>query len=394
MIYLRDPEGLCREGIGVPVHAFELMALMDGSLSHEGLCEAYRERTGLTIDRGQVEELVGSLDEALLLDSDRFRLHREDRIKNFVESETRPAAHAGASYPADPVELKALIDGFFEDPSGRGRLDGAGGQNGHSRVLSGLIAPHIDFGRGGPAFAWAYRQLAESPRADVYVVLGTGHQSRTLYSTSRKTFETPFGPLRADGRLIDAIVERTFLDLFADEYAHHSEHSIEFQAVFLKYLFPDDDVTFVPILCGSFHEAVVSDLSPSLLPGVEEMVTALREAIREDGRDVTVISGVDFSHVGRKFGDEEPLDDAFVARVEQADRELIDAAGSGDPERFFACIRGEGDRNRVCGTSSIYTMLKVLDGTEGSLLTYDHTIDEERHSMVSFASMVFQRTGD
>ena len=124
------------------------------------------------------------------------------------------------------------------------------------------------------------------------------------------------------------------------------------------------------------------------------MVTALREAIREDGRDVTVISGVDFSHVGRKFGDEEPLDDAFVARVEQADRELIDAAGSGDPERFFACIRGEGDRNRVCGTSSIYTMLKVLDGTEGSLLTYDHTIDEERHSMVSFASMAFQRTGD
>ena len=386
MVYLRDPEGFCKEGIGVSIPAFQLIVLMDGSLSVDALCEAYQERTGLTIERGQVDDLLRSLDDALLLDSERFRLHREERIQDYKVSNVRPAAHAGASYPDDPTELRQLIDGFFKDPAGPGL---PGPPNG--AVVNGLVAPHVDFGRGGPAFAWAYRQLAEAAKADVYVVLGTGHQSRSLYTTSRKTFETPFGPLEADEKLIDAIEARTTADLFVDEYAHKSEHSIEFQAVFLKYLFPEDDITFVPILCGSFHEAVVAEASPVDLPGVGEMVDALREAIEADDRAITLISGVDFSHVGPQFGDEEVLDDDFVARVESADQELIEAAKGGDPEAFFACIRGEGDRNRVCGTSSIYTMLKVLDGADGQLLKYDHAIDDERHSMVSFASMSFHK---
>ena len=390
MVYLRDPEGFCKDGIGVPVPSFQLMVLMDGTLSAEELCEAYQERTGATIERSQVDDLLRSLDDALLLDSERFRQHRMARIQDYRAASVRPAAHAGASYPDDPTELRLMIDGFFTDPGGPGVPEQPNGA-----VLNGLVAPHVDFGRGGPAFAWAYRQLAEAARADVYVVLGTGHQSRALYTTSKKTFETPFGPLAADARLIDAIEARTSADLFADEYAHKSEHSIEFQAVFLKYLFPDDDITFVPILCGSFHEAVDADASPVDLPGVSEMVGALRGAIEAENRAITLISGVDFSHVGRQFGDEEVLDDDFVARVERADHDLIEAAKGGDPEAFFACIRKEGDRNRVCGTSSIYTMLKVLDGTaDGELLKYDHAIDEDRNSLVSFASLAFGRAGD
>lgn len=385
MVYLRDPQGFAREGVALPLHVFQLMLFFDGTRSPEEVGRAFTEASGVPIDASQVAELAASLDDAYLLDSERFHSHRDTQIKAYREATVRPVAHAGVSYPEDPDVLRTLIDGFFTDAAGPGR---PGPRNGTSVV--GLIAPHIDFGRGGLAFAWAYRQLAEAKRADVYIVLGTGHSSRALYTSSRKTWETPFGPLPADLALIDAIEARTSDDLFVDEYAHRSEHSIEFQAIFLKYLFPNDSITFVPILCGSFYPAVEADVSPRELNGVSEMIVALKDAVAEDGRDITFIAGVDFSHVGRQFGDEAYVDEVFASRVEKTDQDLIDAASRCDGERFFQGIRQERDQYRVCGTSSIYTILEVLNDVQGRLLVYDRAIDEGGNSLVSFASMVFE----
>ena len=50
-----------------------------------------------------------------------------------------------------------MLDGFFLHPDGPGAVDGAA-----SGPLAGILAPHIDFQRGGPTYAWAYRALAES----------------------------------------------------------------------------------------------------------------------------------------------------------------------------------------------------------------------------------------
>ena len=78
-------------------------------------------------------------------------------------------------------------------------VDAFGRSNGKTATLmKALIAPHIDFNRGGPCFAWAYKALAESQPPDVFVVLGTGHSARQTFVMSRKDFETPFGVLRAD----------------------------------------------------------------------------------------------------------------------------------------------------------------------------------------------------
>ena len=144
---------------------------------------------------------------------------------------------AGRSYPDDPDALRLLIDSFFEDESGpRDSPRGSG-------VVTGLVAPHIDFGRGGPCFAWAYNELRDRDPADVYVVLGTGHTSRNLFTTTRKVFETPLGDLEVDSTFVDRLAAYAPQDLFADEIAHKNEHSIEFQVVFLKYLFPDSSIT-------------------------------------------------------------------------------------------------------------------------------------------------------
>jgi AmmeMemoRadiSam system protein B len=93
--------------------------------------------------------------------------------------------------------------------------------------------------------------------------------------------------------------------------------------------------------------------------------------------------------VGARFGDSEPLSEGFIEGVENSDRALLEASGAMDAEGFFEVVTRECDRTRVCGTSSIYTMLQAMEAEGGELLKYDQAIDEEAQSMVSFASMVF-----
>ena len=384
LIYLRDPEGIAKEGLGVPPQVFQLMTLLDGEHTAEDLKAAFEQNaSGETITDEQISELIASLDNSLLLDSEKYRAHREAVEAAFRAETRRPSALAGSSYPESPDALRVLIDSFFEDPEGPVDSLRTSGR------VTALVAPHIDFGRGGPCFAWAYRELKDAPTADVYVVLGTGHSSRRPFTVSRKVFETPLGDLPADQPFIDRLEAHANQDLFADEMAHRNEHSIEFQAVFLRYLFPDSDITFVPILCGSFFQSVHRKSSPEENQEVADFVNALRQAIEEEDRTVCIIAGVDFSHVGQRFGDEALLDDSFISTVEASDRDLIEAAAKGDAEGFFDVIIRDEDRNKVCGTSSIYTMLKVMDADRGELLKYDRAIDHESQSLVSFASMAF-----
>ncbi|MEE2753749.1 MAG: AmmeMemoRadiSam system protein B [Candidatus Latescibacterota bacterium] len=384
LIYLRDPEGLAKDGLYVSPHLFELMALLDGDRSTRDLQKLYaKANEGAMLGEDQVDELISSLDEALLLDSERFQKHRADVKANYRNEVRRPSPLAGRSYPDDPDALRLLIDSFFEDESGPPNVPSG------VDVVTGIVAPHIDFARGGPCFAWAYNELRYSDPADIYVVLGTGHTSRSPFSTTRKVFETPLGDLKVDSAFVDRLVEHAPQDLFEDEIAHKNEHSIEFQAVFLQYLFPDADIKFVPILCGSFSAAVDASVSPMEHPEVEGFVVALKKTLDEETRNVCLIAGVDFSHVGERFGDQGPMTDAFMSQVRSSDLDLTAAAESLDSEAFFDVIVRDYDRHRVCGTSSIFTMLQVLKASRGKLLKYDQAVDREEDSMVTYASMAF-----
>lgn len=382
LIYLRDTEGLA-PGMAVPNVAYFLLTQMDGSRSVIDLQNAFAEQfDGMSVSTAEVTELIEQLDEAYLLDNMRFQNRRKEIEVEFCNALVRPAAHAGLSYPDDADELRTMIDGFFDAGPGRPAEE-------KQEPLHALIAPHIDFNRGGPCFAWAYKALAESPPPDLFVVLGTGHSARQPFVMSRKDFETPFGVLKADREIIDQIATEAPLDVFADEFAHKEEHAIEFQAVFLKYLYPDQDIPFVPILCGSFHQMVMDKNAPESAPVVGDFVRVLRDVLGASGKRVCFIAGVDLSHVGQRFGDAEMLSDDFVADVETVDRVLIEKARARDANGYFDAVIDECDRTRVCGTSSIYTMLQTMTANRGEILKYDHIVDHETQQMVSFVSMAF-----
>ncbi len=146
----------------------------------------------------------------------------------------------------------------------------------------------------------------------------------------------------------------------------------------------------VPILVSSFHEMIAAGRMPAADPRVGSFIEALRAELAAESRSACIIAGVDFAHVGRKFGDEQPADEQFVKWVEQEDRALIENIVRGDPEGFFRAIDKDKDRRRICGLSPMYTQLELLRGRSGRLLKYDVAMEPPTQSAVTFASLAIE----
>src|SRR2546425_12185775 len=174
------------------------------------------------------------LDDHGFLDSASFAKRRAKVDGAFLGAPTRPASHAGGAYPGKPDELRTTMDAFFTHEEGPGAI--AWPPKLGSPPVEAIIAPHIDFHRGGPAYAWAYRDLAERCAADLFVIVGTCHVGMGHpFALTRKDYDTPLGPARADRDFVEALAARAAQDCFGSELAHRNEHSIEVHAVFLQY---------------------------------------------------------------------------------------------------------------------------------------------------------------
>src|SRR5207247_1939982 len=90
--------------------------------------------------------------------------------------------------------------------------------------------------------------------------------------------------------------------------------SIEFQAVFLQYLYAGRrDITVVPVLASFAHEALARRRRPTADARVARFLDALGETIATSGRRVALIAGADLAHMGPRFGDPRP-----IAKAERA----------------------------------------------------------------------------
>jgi AmmeMemoRadiSam system protein B len=387
---LRDPAGYAPSVVMLPGGLVEIVALFDGAHSIVDIQAELMRRHDELVPRAQLEALIAGLDEHGFMEGARFAERRAAIDGEFLASPLRPASHAGGAYAAEPDELRTTIDGFFAHAEGPGPIEWP--RNHESRV-SGVIAPHIDFHRGGPAYAWAYRRLAEGGDGDVFVVFGTCHAGmRDPFALTRKDYATPLGPAPIDREFVEAVSARAGGHVFGSELAHRGEHSIEFQAVFLRYLYGTRrDVTIVPILASFAHEALARGKGPEDDPRVARSLDAVVETIAASRRRVVVIAGADLAHMGPRFGDPEPISAAELARIEREDREMLGAVAGGDARAFFEAVGRDGDRRRICGYSPIYATLRVLAALgrpRGELHRYGQWPDPE--AVVTFASMTFE----
>jgi MEMO1 family protein len=390
VIILRDPLHLTDAVLVVPMGLLPVLQRLDGSHMATEIRSEILDEHKLDIPEENIYEVFSRLEAAHFLDGEGFEKWQQKVVNDYLEAPTRPSFLAGKSYDADPAALRSQIDGFFTAEGGPGPPERNGTAPGIAAgaPLKGLIAPHIDFGRGGPTFGWSYRAAAERADADVYVVLGTVHApTLEIFSLTNKGFETPLGLMEVDEEYIGGLARRAPMNLYRDEFAQRGEHSIEFQAVLLRYLYSEGGhlaggkhPTFVPILVGSFGDFVASGKSPKGNDEVEGFITALKETTAEleaAERKVCYLASVDLAHVGPQFGDERPVDEAQLEALEAADLASLDAVCRGDAEAFYWSVATDGDARKVCGLAPIYTMLRAMEETSGEVLNYSQWPDPE-----------------
>lgn len=391
---LRDLEELTDKPLALSGGGMMLVSLLDGRRSAAQLRDLFLKNTGSVLELPVILELAAALDAAGYLETPAVAEKRARALAAFRGSGRRPAVFAGPSYPAEPLALAGELGRFFKAENGPGK-DKAGDALGASPT--GLVAPHIDFARGGPAYAWAYQALSERRPPDVIVALGVAHVSPdSPWTFTPKTYETPFGAMELDDSLYSDLSSKVWYEPRADEWVHKNEHSLEFQAVWLRYLWRDKTPPWVPILVSSF-ERFSPDESPSKIPTVEKALkdfSAVVRAHQDKGRRVMVLCGVDLAHVGPRFGDEEDVTPELERKIEDEDRKSLVEAMALDADGFYRSVV-EGDHwRRVCGLSSLYTglrLIKDLGGASpppGRLLTYGQAPDPAG-GVVSFASALF-----
>lgn len=392
LLALRDPSLLAEQVTTLPPAAAAVVALLDGEADRDQICEEFFRRYRQKLPRAALDGLLADLDRALLLDSEHFRDHATRVLGDYARAEVRPALHAGRSYPADPEQLARQLDGYFAPPHGPGPV-----RPGTAPLPRALIAPHIDFQRGGPAYAWAYRPLAEaSERPEVIVVFGTAHSGiEHPFILTTKHYETPLGRVRTEVDLVRALATHTTeltgtggATLFADEFHHRAEHSLEFQMVWLRHILGPalEQIAVLPILCGTLYEFIEQGADPANDERVGGFLTALQQIAGE--RRVLWIAAADLAHVGPRYGDPQPLGPADTAALEERDQTTLAPVLSGDAAGWFSAIAAERDRRRVCGLAPIYGMLAAARPGTGRLSAYAQC-PAEQGSVVSIASITY-----
>jgi AmmeMemoRadiSam system protein B len=384
VLVLRDPAGYTESVLMLPWPLVEILTLVDGRRSLLDIQAELMRRHGEIVPRADIDRLIATLDEHGFMESARFAERRAAIDTAFRAAPSRRAAHAGGAYAADVASLRAAMDRFFEPPAGPGAIAPTAADD-----LVAVIAPHIDYHRGGPAYAWAYRDVAERCRADLFIIVGTCHAGMAdPFALTFKDFETPFGPAVVDRDFVERLAARAGAQSFASEGAHRTEHSIEFQTVFLRYLFAGRrEFTIVPILASFAHEALARGQGVEQDGAVPRFLDALAQTIITSGRRVALVAGADLAHVGPRFGDPTPVSAAERERIEREDRAMLACVMAGDAPGFFESVARDGDRRRICGLSPIYAVLRVLGGRAGALRHYGQWPDPQ--GVVTYASVVY-----
>jgi AmmeMemoRadiSam system protein B len=379
-LVLRDPTGYVESPVSVSPAAGVLLRFFDGNRTPAQIVTRLKLEFGLDVATDVVQKFAAQLDEIGFLDSPVFEARRAWANAEYRRIGTRPARFAGESYPADPRELAEFLERSFDGVE-RPDLD---------RPPLGIVAPHIDLRVAGKTYAHAYRAFhGGRARPDLFLVLGTSHGwTSEVFVASSIPYDTPLGLVPNDAGFVGRLAELHPRDLFRDEAVQRIEHTIEFQALHLRYLFGDDVPPMVPVLCRSI-ELVAHDGDAAVRnDDVNTFVDAVRRTASEQGKRVCFVAGADLSHVGPRFDDPSALQDEDLAPLEAKDREVIGRLAAGDAAAFYQTVVGDGNARRICGLTPIFVTMRWTGGRPAVVSDYRQWL--EGGSCVTFAAAEFR----
>ncbi len=235
-----------------------------------------------------------------------------------MRTRVRPAAVAGAFYPADPACLRAEVAALLSAAAPAAAPPPAA-----------LIVPHAGYPYSGPVAATAYALAARTrPGVRRAVMFGPSHFARIdgLALPGAVALATPLGEVPVDEEAEKRAARHPGVGVSAE--AHGSEHCLEVQLPFLQAAFPGASV--VALLCGQVDPGQVA-------PVVEEF-------LGEEGTLVVVSS--DLSHY-LSYEEARRRDRATATAVERLEPEALrydDACGLIAVQALLLVARRQGRR--------------------------------------------------
>ena len=242
------------------------------------------------------------------------------------EQKVRPAAVAGAFYPADPQALSKMIDEMLATATPPA-VDG---------TILAAVAPHAGYPYSGPVAAWTYAAIKEQVnrgRKYTRVVLiapshYVGFDFTSVYDGDAYT--TPLGQVPVDKEFARRLAKMDATIQLSDKghqaTADAPEHSVEVELPWLQKVLGNFEL--VPIVMGD------QSYESSRALGV-----ALAKLLRDD-HDTLVLASSDLSHY-HPYADAETIDHKTLHALEVYDYYSMSRnfqyRGQGEPGVWEAC---------------------------------------------------------
>lgn len=369
----------------VPPVLVQVLDLFDGRNTALDVRAALTKLTGELDTSEVVDHMADALSRAGFLEDGQFAAMKEKRLEAWRALDVLPYSHSGPlNYPDEPEALRAEFDGWFQAVPAPA-----------AKPLRAIAAPHASPGAARRSYARAYHSLAQAlPKEQAadktFVILGTSHYGDIdRLGVTRKDFDTPAGRAHVNQSLLARLKETGGAGIADEDYYFSLEHSVEFQVVFLQYLY-GPDIRILPILCGSYARSIYGGGAPEQSDGVARYLDALRMLEDRHSGELVWVLGVDMAHMGKRYDD----DAIYTAHaggmldIEAKDRSRIASLEAGDAEGFWAQVQENRDPLKWCGSAPFYTFLRAFPQAKGELLDYEHwQIDTE--SVVTLGAMRF-----
>src|SRR6188768_2297844 len=230
-LLIRDPFQYSTVTLIIPPILARCLGCFDGEQDEGDLRAALARLTGQVAVADISKRLVTALRDAGFLDDQRFAEMRGARQREFAATSERAPAHSGSGYPDDDAALTSRLRGYFDAAKPAAKKRNRAAHRSEAAMPGGRPPGNGD---------------------RIFVVLGTSHYGEPdRFGLTRKPFATPFGVAPTELALVDELAAGARRSVTVEDYCHAVEHSIEFQVVFLQYLY-GPRVRILPVLCGAF----------------------------------------------------------------------------------------------------------------------------------------------
>jgi len=294
--------------------------------------------------------------------------------------ESRPPRVAGSFYPADPSELRAMLDRFLAEAP---RFECV------NRPIA-LICPHAGYVYSGICAGRAYATLryASGGKGVIkrVIVMGPSHYVplKGVALPGYRYFQTPLGAVPVAVDIVEKLKSKPLFSV--PEGTLGPEHSVEVQIPFLQRVL--GKFTLLPLVVGSLRDGQFETVAEALSPFVDE--------------HTLVVASSDFTHFGYRF-DFVPFRSGIRRRIKELDFGALKRILAVDRKGFTEYISRTGAT--ICGRHPIGILLALLEkrgGSRGVLLSYMSSGDRTgalsdawilRQGSVSYAAVAFVRGG-